>query len=186
MSSPDDIVTCPDCGYQLRRPEQDRCAECGLRWNDWMDSRARRIRMQGRDWFLLFVVFPIMASIPPLLTARGAVTGARTFESSYLLTIPGFAGILFLAWWYATPVLWRVTRSRRGASGAVSRPPSRVGSVAVFFLLLLLQVFLFLAAIRLGFMLFVQPLRPPPPANLQSSRFVIPIHDHVWMISRSS
>ena len=186
MKPTDQLVTCPDCGYRLHRPSQDRCNECGLLWADWMDSGRRRIRMGSRDWLLLLLVFPVLASIPPLLTARGAVTGAMTFESSYLLTIPGFAGIIFLSWWYAAPVLWRVTRSKRSAAVEVPEPPARVGGVLVFLLLCLVQAFLFLAVIRVGFVLFVQPMRPPPPVNIPLSTvdLVKPVPEH--RVSRAS
>jgi hypothetical protein len=186
MSPADHLVSCPDCGYQLHRPAQDRCTECGLRWADWMDSHEKRVRMRVYDWLLLLLVFPIMASIPPLLTARGAITGARTFESSYLLTLPGFAGIVFLSWWYSAPVFWRMTRARRSAAETVPLPPSRIGGLIVLLLLMLLQAFLFLAVIRLGFIVLVQPLRPPSPTSLQSCPMDVGDQDFEWVVSRSS
>ncbi len=95
---------------------QERCTECGLQWDDWLDRACDRIRMRTRDWLLLFVIFPVVAAIPPLLVGRGAIMGARTFEASYYLTIPAFAGM----------------------------------------------VVLYLVVIRLGFVFFVEPLRPVP------------------------
>ena len=106
MTGQERTITCPDCGHGVLRPTQDRCTECGLQWDDWLDREGRRLSLHWRDWLLLLVVFPIIASVLPLLSGRGAITGARTFEASYLLTIPGFAGILYLSWRYARPMVW--------------------------------------------------------------------------------
>ena len=156
-----DLQPCPDCGHPLSPTSQLRCTECGLPWADWMSGDRSRLRMTGRDWLLLLVVVPIVVAIPPLLAARGAVTGARTFESSYLLTIPGFAGIGFLAWWYATPVVWWLGRARR-RRGLEPKRPCRIPRLLCSLVLILGLSFLFLLVIRIGYVLFVQPLRPPP------------------------
>lgn len=117
---------------------------------------------------MLLVVFPLIFSIPPLLTARGAVVGARTFEASYLLTIPGFAGILFLAGFYARPVGWRLARRFRSGfrNGLRPAPPSRLWSLIGFLLLSLMLILIYFAMIRLGFYWFVHPLRQVLPGGM--------------------
>ena len=133
-----------------------------------MEDERVRLRMSGMDWLLLLVLCPVVISIAPLLTARGAITGARTFESSYLLTIPGFIGICFLSTWYARPVAWRLGRRRRQRAGETVRP-AKPAVVFAFLLLLIGQVLLYLALIRIGFVFLVEPLRPPlPGANIRS------------------
>lgn len=168
MTGQERTITCPDCGHGVLRPTQDRCTECGLQWDDWLDREGRRLSLHWRDWLLLLVVFPIIASVLPLLSGRGAITGARTFEASYLLTIPGFAGILYLSWRYARPMVWLFGRRGRTRSGGVVRRPRRAGLVLSFFLLLLMQIVLYLVAIRMGFVYFVEPLRPTPPPPIQA------------------
>lgn len=160
MTVPERTISCPDCGHDVRRPTQDRCTECGLQWNDWLDRESGRIRMRTRDWLLLLVVFPVVAAVPPLLVGRGAIMGARTFEASYYLTIPGFAGIIVLSWFYAQPITWWIGRRGRTNRDGVHHPP-RVGArVVAFMLLFLMQVVLYLVVIRMGFIFFVEPLRP--------------------------
>ena len=112
-------------------------------------------------WVLLLVVFPLVFSLAPLLTARGAVMGARTFEASYLLTLPGFAGILFLGFYYARPVGWRL--ARLAVPSREPRPPSRFWTCIGFVVLLTLLVLIYFVMIRLGFAWFVDPLRPALP-----------------------
>lgn len=155
-------ITCPDCGHGVLRPAQDRCTECGLQWDDWLDRDGNGLALHARDWFLLLLVFPIIASVLPLLSGRGAITGARTFEASYLLTIPGFVGILYLSWRYALPMAWRFGRRARARGAAVRLPQSRARFLA-FLLLLVAQVVLYLVVIRMGFVFFVEPLRSIPP-----------------------
>lgn len=87
--------------------------------------------------------------------------GARTFEASYLLTLPGFAGIIFLGLYYAPAVGWRL--ARLGSRSRESRPPSLLWSIVGFLLLLVLLVLIYFALIRLGFFWFVHPLRPVVP-----------------------
>ena len=167
MSSQERTIRCPDCGHGVIRPAQDRCTECGLQWDKELDIQANRLSLQARDWLLLLVVFPILASALPLLAGRGAITGARTFEASYLLTIPGFAGILYLSWRYARPLIWLFGRQARVRRGGVVRKPQAVGIFLAFLALLLLQIVLYLAAIRMGFVFFVEPLRPVPAPPIQ-------------------
>lgn len=162
MSNEEHVMQCPDCGHDVLRPSQSRCTECGLQWDDWLDEHAMHVRLRARDWLLLFVFLPVVASIPPLLTGRGAITGARTFEASYLLTIPGFVGIVYLAWRYASPFVWRWGRSARSLRGGIVRRPHAAGCIAAFCLLLVMQVLLYLVVIRIGFVAFVEPLRPNP------------------------
>lgn len=162
MTAPELMKTCPDCGHEVRRPTQDRCTECGLQWDDWLDRESDRIRMRTRDWLLVLVVFPVIAAIPPLLVGRGAIMGARTFEASYYLTIPAFAGIIVLSWFFARPVVWWIGRRGRTRRDGVARPPGVSARVAAFMLLFLVQVVLYLVVIRLGFVFFVEPLRPVP------------------------
>lgn len=163
MSAQEQTVRCPDCGHGVLRPSQERCTECGLQWDGWLDQSVSRVMLRGRDWLLLLVVLPCVAAIPPLMTGRGAITGARSFEASYLLTIPGFVGIIYLSWRYALPLAWRFGRQSRIRRDGIVRRPGIVGCIAAFFLLLLLQVILFLVVIRLGFVYFVEPLRTIPP-----------------------
>ena len=162
---PPSSVSCPICGHPVIRPEQSACSECGLFWSDWLDHEAPKLAMGRGTWWLVLVAFPLIFSIPPLLTARGAVMGARTFEASYLLTIPGFAGILFLSFYYARPVGWRLARRRRSEAQSLQRTarPSRLWSLIGFLLLSLLLILIYFAMIRLGFYWFVHPLRPVVP-----------------------
>ena len=153
--------SCPICGHPVLRPEQEACSECGLPWADWLDHDAPKLRMRRRTWLLLLFVFPLIFAIPPLLTARGAIMGARTFEASYLLTLPGFAGIIFLGLYHARAVGWRL--ARLGSRSRASRPPSLLWSIAGFLVLLVLLVLIYFVLIRLGFFWFVHPLRPVVP-----------------------
>ena len=118
---------------------------------------------------MLLVFFPLIFSIPPLLTARGAIIGAMTFEASYLLTIPGFAGILFLASFYARAFGWRLARRFRSDPQDLERlrtvQPSRVWTLIGFLLLLLTLILIYFVMIRLGFYWFVHPLRPVVPGG---------------------
>ena len=152
-------TSCPICGHAVLRPDQARCSECGLAWDDWVDRHAPRLSMGRSTWLLLLLVLPVVFSVLPLLTARGAVVGARTFEASYLLVIPGFIGILFLSVYYARAVGWRLARRRSGNAA----PPSLLWLVIGFLLLLVLQVLVYFLMVRIGFYLFVHPLRPVLP-----------------------
>ena len=156
---------CPDCGHPVLRPGQDQCSECGLRWDGWIDRHASSLLITRSTWLIILVVLPLGFSVLPLLTARGAVVGARTFEASYLLTIPGFAGILFLSGYYARAIGWRLARRRgvRRPDPAGDRRPSPGWWLLGFLLLALLQSVLFLVVLRLGFVVFVDPLRPAMP-----------------------
>ena len=158
---------CPNCGHPVLRPQQRNCSECGLTWSDWIDRHASRLLITRSTWIILLLVLPMVFSILPLLTARGAVVGARTFEASYLLTIPGFAGILFLSSFYARAIGWRLSRwfsaDRPSPSPAPEDPPSTRWLVLGFLLLAILQALLFMVVVRLGFVLFVDPLRPAMP-----------------------
>ena len=165
--SPPPPLSCPICGHPIIRPDQDACTECGLVWNEWLDREAPKLAMSRRTWWMLFFVFPLVFAVAPLLTARGAIMGARTFEASYLLTIPGFAGIMFLSGYYARAVGWRLARStvRRGDRLQQSNPSSMLWSLLGFLVLLCLLILIYFVMIRLGFYWFVHPLRPVVPAG---------------------
>ena len=159
--------SCPICGHPVLRPDQDTCAECGLVWDDWIDRNAPKLAMGRLTWWMLLVVFPLVFTLPPLLTARGAVMGARTFEASYLLTIPGFAGICFLGIYYARAVGWRLARRLRRTphQSEGSRPPSILWFILGWVLLTSALILIYFLMIRLGFYWFVHPLRPVLPGG---------------------
>jgi len=168
MSGVDRMMTCPDCGHDVLRPSQDRCTECGLQWEPWLDHEGVTLGLRMKDWFLLLILFPIIASILPILSGRGAIMGARSFEASYLLTIPGFAGIIYLSFRYAKPLAWRCMRRSRQRTGTTSHPG--IGRwLPAMILLLFIQVLVYLVVIRLSFVFFIEPLRPKPPTSVQSS-----------------
>ena len=165
--APPSSLTCPICGHPIIRPQQGACTECGLLWTDWLDREAPKLAMGRLTWWMLLFVFPLIFAIAPLMTARGAVMGARTFEASYLLTLPGFAGILFLSGYYARAVGWRFARraARKRRPLERSSPPSILWSVLGFITLLCLLILIYFVMIRLGFFWFVHPLRQAVPAG---------------------